>query len=172
MRRFRFLLANGQACTIRPMTLDDLAAIDAMHNRLSRQSLYSRYFVAYKPSLDVLREQTQLSQCRGTALVAFLDSSPNDIVGMAYYLITADDVNVAEPAFLVEDRYQGQGLGRALFEALVRNAQSQALHGFQLFILPENQRMFQILDHRLLPMQRHYRDGMVEVQLSLNPYAA
>jgi len=161
----RFLLVDGQSATIRTMQLNDLAAIDAMHDRLSRQSLYERYFVSYRPSLDALREQMQLSQHRGMALVATLDSAADEIIGMSYYLLIPDDVGVAEPAFLVEDRFQGQGLGSALFYYLTQEALSQALRGFRIFILPENRRMLRLLDQKTFPAERHYRDGMYEVRL-------
>lgn len=161
----RFLLKNGQSATIRPMQWNDLAAIYAMHDRLSRQSLYARYFVSYKPSLDTLRDQMQLSQRRGAALVATLDSAPNEIIGMAYYLLIPHDAGVAEPAFLVEDRFQSQGLGSALFNCLTSEALSQALCGFRLFILPENRRMLRLLDQKPFPTERHYNDGMYEVRL-------
>jgi GNAT superfamily N-acetyltransferase len=148
------------------MQLNDLAAIDAMHDRLSKQSLYERYFVSQKPSLGALREQLQLSQCKGAALAATLNSAPDEIIGMAYYLLTPDDVGVAEPAFLVEDRFQGQGLGSAMFDYLIQEALSQALRGFQLFVRPENQRMLRLLDQKTFPTERHYRDGMYEVRLN------
>jgi GNAT superfamily N-acetyltransferase len=161
----RFLLVDGQSVTVRTMQLNDLAAIDAMHDRLSKQSLYSRYFVSYKPSLDALREQMHLSQHRGAALVATLDSALDEIIGMAYYLLFPDDVGVAEPAFLIEDRFQGQGLGSALFYYLTQEALSQALRGFRILILPENRRMLRLLNQKTFPAERHYRHGMYEVRL-------
>ncbi len=167
MDPIRFSLADGQTVTIRPMTQGDLTEIDAMHDRLSKQSLYFRYFAAHKPPLEMLREQMHLSQRQGAAFVAVLDSSSKEIVGMAYYLFTPEDINMAEPAFLVEDRFQNQGLGGALFDGLISAAQSQSLHGFRLFILPENQRMFHILNQIAFPMECHYRDGMFEVQMQL-----
>ncbi len=39
MHPFQVLLSDGQMVTIQPMRLDDLNAIDAMHDRLSKQSL-------------------------------------------------------------------------------------------------------------------------------------
>jgi GNAT superfamily N-acetyltransferase len=165
MYPIQFLLKDGQSVKIRPMQLDDLLAIDAMHDRLSKQSLYYRYFVARKPPLDALREQMQLSQSRGAFLVATLDSAPNEIIGMAYYLFTPNDVCMAEPAFLVEDRFQGLGLGGALFKYLIREALSQALHGFQLFIRFENRRMFRLLNQVTFNSERHYSDGVYEVRL-------
>jgi GNAT superfamily N-acetyltransferase len=167
MYPIQFLLMDGQSVKVRPMQLGDLFAIDAMHDRLSKQSLYHRYFVAHKPSLDALHEQMQLSQYRGAALVAIPDSAPNEIIGMAYYLFTPNDVSVAEPALLVEDRFQGLGLGGALFKYLIREAFSQTLRGFQLFILPENHRMFRLLNQVTFHTERHYNDGMYEVCLML-----
>jgi len=161
----RFLLVDGQSATIRAMQLNDLAAIDAMHDRLSKQSLYERYFVSYRPSQDALREQMQLSQQRGAALVTTLDLAPDEIIAMAYYLLVPDDVGVAEPAFLVEDRFQDQGLGSALFYYLIQEALSQGLRGFRIFTLPENRRMLRLLNQKTFPTERHYLDGMVEVGL-------
>jgi RimJ/RimL family protein N-acetyltransferase len=166
MYPIQFLLKDGQSVKIRPMQLDDLLAIDAMHDRLSKQSLYYRYFVARKPSLEVLREQVQLSQYKGAALVATLDSAPNRIIGMAYYLFTPKDDSVAEPALLIEDRFQGLGLGGALFKYLSREALSQALHAFQLFILPENRRALKLLNHVPFNAKQHFSNGVYEVRLS------
>lgn len=162
----QILLGDGQMAAIRPMTLADSAAIDAMHDRVSKQSLYSRYFVPNKPSLGALRDQFHLSRCRGAALVASLQ---NEIIGVAYYLLPHDDFQVAEPALLVEDRFQCQGLGGALFDLLIQEARSQAVQRFRAFILPENQRMLHILDRNSLPKKRRYCDGMFEVELFLDP---
>jgi GNAT superfamily N-acetyltransferase len=167
MEPIQFLLVDGQVATIRLMTMGDTSAIDAMHDRLSKQSLYYRYFVTYKPSLAMLHEQIRLAQCRGAALVASLDSSRNEVIGMAYYLRTQTDTKVGEVAMLVEDRFQSQGLGRALFDRLTREAQSQALRRLQLFILPDNRRMLNILRPDKFPMQRQYREGMLKVELYL-----
>jgi GNAT superfamily N-acetyltransferase len=166
MYPIQFLLKDGQSVKIRPMQMDDILAIDAMHDRLSKQSLYYRYFVPRKPSLDALQDQMRLSQYRGAALVATLDSASNEIIGMAYYLFTPNDASVAEPAFLIEDRFQGLGLGGALFKYLVREALSQALRGFQLFVLPENRRMLKLLNHVRFNTERHYSHGVYEVCLS------
>lgn len=166
MYPIQFLLKNGQSVKIRPIQLDDIQNIDAMHDRLSRQSLYYRYFVPNKPSLQALCEQIRRSQNNGTALVAILESDPKQIIGMAYYLFTPDHAHIAEPAILVEDRFQGLGLGGALLKYLMREALSQAIHGFQLFILPENRQMLQLIKNLKFNSERHYRDGVYEVCLS------
>jgi GNAT superfamily N-acetyltransferase len=169
MEPIQFLLADGQMATIRPMTLEDTAGIIAMHDRLSKQSLYYRYFVTYKPANEILHEQIQLTQRRGTALIATLNSSREEIIGVAYYVRTQNDSSVGEVAMLVEDRFQGQGLGRALFDLLIQEAQSQALRSLLFVILPDNRRMFNILDSDQFPTKRRYEEGTFEVELSLEP---
>ncbi len=166
MSPIQFSLKDGRSVKIRPAQASDLPAIDAMHDRLSKQSLYYRYFSARKPSLAALRQQLELSQRGGAALVAVLESQPDEIIGMAYYLFSREAGCLAEPALLVEDRFQGQGLGRALFSRLIQAALAQALSGFQLFILPENRGMLQLLKRIGAQAEQRYRDGLFQVRLS------
>ena len=164
----QYLLTTAQVVTIRPLRLEDVPSIDAMHDRLSKESLYYRYFAVNKPPLTSLQEQAHLSNSRGAAFVAVLQSPLQEIVGLAYYLFTDEDIRVAEPALLIEDRFQGQGLGQAMMDCLVSEAQTHAVSYFQMFVLPENRRVLRILDKSGLPMERHYRDGLFEVWLYLD----
>ena len=169
----RFSLSDGQQAALRPMRFDDLPAINAMHDRLSKQSLYLRYFAGYRPSLEALAGQVRSSLHGGAGLVAALDAAPLEIVAMAFYLRQSDDPGAAEVALVVEDRFQGLGLGHVLFSALIDTAQSESLRSLRLNILPENRGMFHILDRYAFAfaMQRRYVDGMVEVRLQMQPGA-
>lgn len=167
MSNKQYSLRNTELVIIRPLEPEDIPSIDAMHDRLSKDSLYYRYFTAYKPSLSVLVEQTRLSRSRGVAFVAVLKNSPQEVVGLAYYVCSLDDVHIAEPALLIEDRYQGEGLGWAMLECLVCEAQTNGVTCFQSYVLPANLRVLRLLEKTGLPMQRHYCDGIVEVKLDL-----
>ena len=163
----QYLPTNSQAVTIRTMQLEDISSINLMHDRLSKESLNYRYFTSYKPTLEAIREQAHLSKSRGTAFVAVSQGPAKEIVGLAYYIFTPDDVHVAEPAVLIEDRFQGQGLGRALMERLVGEAQDQGVTCFHLYVSPGNQRILQVLEQSGLPLERYYRDGILEIWQSL-----
>ena len=167
MSESRYSLPAAQSTAIRPLRLEDVPSIDAMHDRLSQESTYCRYFTPHKPSLASLLEQAHLSSSRGAGFVAVLQNRPQEIVGLAYYVCSPDDIRVAELALLIEDRFQGQGLGRAMMDHLVLEAQANAVDCFQGHVLPANQRVLRFLERSGLPMERHYRDGLFEVRLNL-----
>jgi GNAT superfamily N-acetyltransferase len=171
MSDFRNLIIHGGAVSIREVGPGDIPAIDAMHDRLSRQTLYLRYFASRKPSLEALQGQMHSSKGGGSAFVAVAEGTPAEVVGLAYYLPVPGGAEAAEPAVLVEDRFQGNGLGQALLEALVRQARYQAIRYFKAYVLPENQRVLHMFSKQGLPFKRHYRDGLYELEMGLQPPA-
>ncbi len=167
MSEIKFSLPSTEIVIIHRMRLDDLPLIDAMHDRLSKESIYSRYFSVRKPSMTSLVEQAYLSSCKGASYVAVLQTSPHKIIGVAYYICLSDDHGVAEPALLIEDRYQGYGLGWAMMEQLLSSAREQEIRLFQCFVLMTNQRILRVLEKSGLPLESHYRDGLFEIRLNL-----
>jgi len=169
MSDFRKLTIQGRSAYIREARPDDIPAIDVMHDRLSRQSLYLRYFASSKPSLEGLQSQLLDPQGGRAAYVALLEGTPADVLGLAYYRQVPDEDGSAEPAVLVEDRFQGNGLGQALMEALIRQARCQAIRTFKAYVLPENQQVLRMFARQGLPVKRHYRDGLYELEMDLQP---
>lgn len=167
MSEIKFSLPTTELVIIRPMKLNDIPLLCAMHDRLSKESIYSRYFSVNKPSMTSLVEQAHLSSCRGASYVAVLQNPPYEIIGVAYYICSSDDFGVAEPALLIEDRFQGNGLGWMMMEQLISTAREQAISVFQSYVLMTNQRILRILEKSGLPLGRHYRDGLFEIRLNL-----
>ncbi|WP_420645015.1 GNAT family N-acetyltransferase [Candidatus Leptofilum sp.] len=128
---------------IRPGTIEDVDLIMAMHERLSDASLHKRYHRPWRPSRDNMAWVCKLHGENGRLLVAELPGSNPQIVGMAYYV--AADAQTAEAAFLVEDRFQGQGLGKQLVQALVRQAVAQGICFFDAYVLTSNRSMLHLL---------------------------
>ena len=100
--------------TIRRATSYDVPAILTMHERLSADSRYARYHAAYTPGYREIYAICRLAGDEGAAWVATVDSVAA-IVGLAYYVsVRREPARVAEVAFLVEDRFQGVGVGGAV----------------------------------------------------------
>jgi len=160
---------QGREASIREARPADIPAIDAMHDRLSKQSLYLRYFASRKPSLESLEDQLLGPQGGGAAYVALSEGKQAEILGLAYYRQVPGEAGSAEPAVLVEDRFQGKGLGQALMEVLIRQARCQSIRSFKAYVLPENQRVLYMFTKQNLPVQRRYRDGLFELEMNLQP---
>ncbi len=167
MSEIKFLLPTTEVVIIRSMKLSDIPLIASMHDRISKESIYSRYFSVNKPSMSSVVEQAHLSSYKGASYVAVLQNPPCEIIGVAYYICSSDDPGVAEPALLIEDRFQGNGLGWAMMEQLISDAREQTISLFQSYVLMTNQRILRMLEKSGLPFERHYRDGLFEIRLSL-----
>ncbi|MCL4858370.1 MAG: GNAT family N-acetyltransferase [Caldilineaceae bacterium] len=165
-------LAEAATLSIRPAQPSDTPLIAAMHERLSPTTLYLRYLRPYRPSPEEIEQMCRLSPTQGAAAVAVVErpsvAAPPQVVGFAYYLVDAATNSAGEPAFLVEDRFQGYGLGRLLFQQLSRLALAQGLLRWRLLVEAGNERMLRLIRHSGLPYQSHISYGTVEIDLMLN----
>ena len=146
---------------IRPAQPNDVDAIIAMHQRLSDESLYKRYLRPRQPTRSELATFCEQDDKRGHTLVALLPGNHAEIVGMAFYVATSTDA--AEAAFLVEDQFQGQGIGSQLMTTLVQQAVSRGILYFDATVLPTNLTMIHLL-HRA-GTQIHNRLGYGEREI-------
>jgi GNAT superfamily N-acetyltransferase len=122
------VLSDGGTAHIRPIRVDDFERLQALHGRLSPQSIYFRFF---SPIPEVpepqLRHMVDVDYRDRFALVAELDG---DVVAVARYEHSNDD-DAAEVAFVVEDDQQRRGLATVMLEHLAAVARSNGIERFE-----------------------------------------
>jgi RimJ/RimL family protein N-acetyltransferase len=168
-------LSDGSEIIIRPIRYEDSAALMDMHNRLSRNSLYYRYLGFSKPRQEEIDALCRIRGERGAVLVATLKGSPETVVGIAHYELDSDQgPGVAEPAILVEDRYQGKGLGSLLFHELIRLAQRRGVLKFRAVVHPDNKPSRSLLYKSRYPVEERPDGGVIyaEIHLKSRPQVA
>lgn len=118
MMKQQITLNSGVHIQIREAHPSDANALEKMHERLSRQTLMLRYSAPRKPSAKHLA-----SVCKNPAFVIVPTATPDKVIGIGYY-VKVDNAasNMAELALLVEDGFQGCGLGKRLFSHLRNHA--------------------------------------------------
>ena len=116
-------LRDGSRLAIRPVEPDDRATIAEGFERLSPESRYRRFF-GPMPELGErdLNYLTRVDHHDHEALVG-IDASTGKAVGVARYVRTGPEV--AEPAIVVTDDWQGRGAGSRLLAALVARAREE-----------------------------------------------
>jgi GNAT superfamily N-acetyltransferase len=165
-------LRDGGIVHLRPIRPDDAPRLQAFHSRLSRDSIFMRFF----SPLPVLTDEraayfTTIDYDRRLAIVASQGvGEAEQILGVVRYDRTdeewADD-DRAEFALIVEDRVQHHGIGSVLFWALVEAAQARGVRTLTADILAENRRMLRLLRESGLPMRSHRAGNAVRVELDL-----
>jgi acyl-CoA synthetase (NDP forming)/GNAT superfamily N-acetyltransferase len=162
------LLADGTTVEIRPAETADFDAVRAMHDAMSLDNTYLRFF-----NLSRLAAETEAQRiCRESrpGRVALLALAAGKVVGCASYdtpSAPADPGTTAEVAFAVADRMHHRGIATLLLEHLVSFARTHQISAFTAETLSENTPMLKVFADAGLPVQRRYEDGVVEMTFPL-----
>jgi GNAT superfamily N-acetyltransferase len=109
---------------LRVLRDDDEDRLCRMFYRLSPESVYRRFFTLYSdPPPGALHALARVDHDQRDAFVAVVDG---EIVGVGRYAAVAGHPGEAEVAVVVEDAWQGRGLGRRLLDGATSLAR---LHG-------------------------------------------
>lgn len=157
--------------TVRPVQHSDLVLIQEMHSRLSRESIYYRYLASHAPDLEALERLCFLDGQAGSAIVATVQEPQEKVVGVACYCVDRRDPTTAEPAILVEDRYQGRGLGKRMLRVLCQQARQRGLEVFACFTHLANGPVLHLIKRSGLRYESSYSQGVREIRVWLNPEA-
>ena len=99
-------------------------------------------------------------------LVALDPQDTNEIIAVVRYARKPGDER-AEYAALVEDRWQGQGVGASLTHWLIEVARGNGVRFFYAFVKGENKRMLNVLRHLDLPEHERVENGEKIVEVGL-----
>jgi RimJ/RimL family protein N-acetyltransferase len=157
-------LRNGETLRIRPIRPDDEPRLIALYDRLSHHTAYQRFFsvMPHLPS-DWGHFFANVDYRRRLAVVAERETvAGTELVGVGRYEPTAEET-MGEVAFLLEDGYQGQGLGLMLLDEVLRAGTERGLTRFRADVLGENHRMLRLLAHRTRIVERTVEHGVVSV---------
>jgi GNAT superfamily N-acetyltransferase len=155
------------AVATRPVQPNDAALFGRLWPRLSPDTVYRRF---HSPIHDLppeaVRRLVTVDHDRREAVAAIVGG---EVVGVARYDRSPDDPATAEFAILVEDAWQGMGLGRQLLTELVELAAVRGIATLTATVQRDNDRVLGLI-RRLLPRSTFAPDRDVyEVTSPLAP---
>lgn len=151
-------LRDGSELRLRPIRPDDAPRLVELYDRLSRHTAYQRFFtVMRRLPPNWARVLASVDYHRRLALVG--EHGP-ELVAVARYEPT-DEPDTVEVAFVVQDEYQGKGIGTILLHALLDAAQARGIHRFRAYVLAENSRMLDLLARFTHVRERRFQNGVV-----------
>jgi acyl-CoA synthetase (NDP forming)/GNAT superfamily N-acetyltransferase len=159
------LLADGSTVEIRPARPDDFDAVKAMHQAMSPNNTYLRFFNISRMAAD--REARRICRNPAPGNVALLALVGHEVVGVASYVLTGEHLEQAEVAFAVADHMHDRGIATLLLEHLVSYARSRQIVTFKAETLTENKAMLKVFADAGLPVERRYADGLFELTFPL-----
>jgi len=162
------LLADGTTVEIRPAGPADFDAVRAMHEAMSTDNTYMRFFNLNRQAAET--EARRICRDPQAGRVALLALSAGEVVGCGSYQVPAGPDgprNAAEVAFAVADRMHHRGIATLLLEHLVSFARLHQITTFTAQTLADNTPMLRVFADAGLPVQCHCEDGVMEMTIPL-----
>lgn len=158
-------IKGGGTVWIRLARPEDAEAVAAMHERCSERTRYRRYLSAAGWWRDVALRWLAGGH-RGATLVAM--SEEGMIVGLGNVFPDAPgDGIAAEIAVIVEDAYQGRGIGTRLVRHMIVLAERLGFQEVVATVLAENAEMLQVLEEAGLVWGRELENAVITMRAPL-----
>jgi acetyltransferase len=142
-------LRGDETVLLRPIRPEDAQAETRFVSRLSPETMYLRFHAPLRElTTERLVRFTQIDYDREIAFVA-IDASgeQEEIRGVARYTRMPDGFS-CEFGIVIEDSWQGRGLGHALMTALEETARSRGLTEIIGYVLRDNEGMGKLMRGR------------------------
>jgi RimJ/RimL family protein N-acetyltransferase/AcrR family transcriptional regulator len=139
---------GGRSVWVRMARPEDSDAVAAMHDRTSEATRYQRYFA---PISDWREENLRRISGghRGVTLVAM--NQDGEIVALGnVFPDRPEDEGTAEVAVIVEDNYQGRGIGTRMLDHLIEMAERAGFRRLVGYVLADNDGMIRLMERTRL----------------------
>ena len=156
---------GGATVWIRLASPEDADAVAAMHQRCSPQSRYLRYLSGANQWRDISLRRLSGGH-RGATLVVM--SEQGAIVGLGnLFPAEPDDGHGAEIALIIEDAYQGRGIGTRLLRHMLELAERIGFREVVATVLAQNTSMLRVLEATRLDWTRSLEEAVVTMRAPL-----
>jgi GNAT superfamily N-acetyltransferase len=157
---------------MRAIRSDDRSRLHAFHSRLSSETIYLRYFAVLAALPEKMVERlTHVDYENRMVLVATKKlGDEEEIIAVVQYDRSA--ATSGEVAFVVEDGWQGLGIGTALLQHLAEYAHSCGIETLTAVTMASNQRMLSLLRHSGFPLVWSNTSGELDAELDITQVPA
>jgi RimJ/RimL family protein N-acetyltransferase len=163
----KLTLCDGVVVSVRTISPDDAPALQRLHSRLSEQSIRKRFFSSMKKLSDQQAKHfADVDGINRCALVALDPEKQEEIIAVVRFS-REGSTDKAEYAVLVEDYWQGRGLGLSMTRRLIDEARDKGIHALYGLVMPENRGMLKLLRSLDLPERESRSEGVKYVEVEL-----
>lgn len=159
------VLRDGGISHVRPITPDDADRLVSFYEQVSDESKYYRFFAPY-PRLSA-KDVHRFTHHDYDDRVGLAATVGGEFIATVRYDRTEE--GQAEVAFLVQDAHQGRGVASALMEHIAAVARERGIRRFIAEVLPANRKMIKVFTDAGYTQQRSFTDGVVRLELDLEP---
>ncbi|CAB1057105.1 Citrate lyase alpha chain (EC [Olavius sp. associated proteobacterium Delta 1] len=163
------IFKNGLKIRFRAIKPSDEAAMRRLFYRFSNQTVFRRFLfpISTMPH-NKMQEYVNVDYSRMMSVVALArESDQETIIAEARY-VKDEQSAIGDLAFVVDEKYQGIGIGSYLYKMLIRLAKDRGLKGFSAEVLQANQSMMKVFENGQLPINARVDSGLLRLTVSFD----
>ncbi len=167
------LLKDGQGLYFKPAAHEDFSLVESFMKRLSQESLRMRFMASVSEvSKNIIQGLCEGDFKQSGSILALTgDVEERKVVGIGNYIAVGNG-HTAEVALLVEDKYQGKGIGTLLLERLAGFAAANGFIELEAEVLPDNQPMINVFNSSGFQKHKVWNSDTVHIELPVNGAAS
>ena len=115
-----------------------------------------------------MQEYVNVDYSRMMSVVALVGESDQETIIAEARYVKDEQSAFGELAFVVDEKYQGIGIGSYLYAMLIRLAKDRGLKGFTAEVLEANQGMLKVFENGLLPIKERVENGLSRLTITFD----
>ncbi len=148
---------------MKPSDEDDMRRL---FYRFSDKAVYYRYFSPIKTMPHKkMQEYVNINYGRTISIVGILEDGGAERLITEGRYVKSDNGRSADVAFIVDEKYQGSGVGTYLFELLINIAKSRGIKGFTADVLTDNKSMMKVFEKNQYSLRAVVEGGIYAVTI-------
>ncbi len=159
---------GSKTVRFRAMKPSDEEAMRRFFYRCSREMVFYRFFYSIKTmSHDKMQEYVNVDYGKEFSVVGFGGKKGEGKMIAEARLVTGDEEHIGEVAFLIDETYQGLGIGSYLMDLLIVEGRNRGLHALCAQVLSDNQPMIKVFEKTGLPVESRLESGVYQITIKI-----
>ncbi|SMC82714.1 Acyl-CoA hydrolase [Desulfocicer vacuolatum DSM 3385] len=160
---------GGVNVKFRAIKPSDEEGMRKLFYRFSDQMIFYRFFYLVQTmNHDKMQEYVNVDYSKEMSIVGLVGKSDSEKIIAEARFVKDEESNYGEVAFLIDEAYQGIGLGTYLLRLLVKLARNLNLEGLTAEVLPENQSMIKLFQKTEHPLENNIVNGTCYMKMHFN----
>ncbi|MBF0469242.1 MAG: GNAT family N-acetyltransferase, partial [Desulfamplus sp.] len=156
---------GGIAVRFRALRPSDEEAMRRFFYRCSDEIIYYRFFYSIKTmSHDKMQEYVNVDYSKEISVVGLSGNAGDEQIVAEARFVKDERTSYGDVAFLIEESYQGIGVGTYLLNLLVSLAREQGVKGFSAEVLADNQPMIKVFEKANLTLDARLENGVYKLK--------
>jgi acyl-CoA hydrolase/ribosomal protein S18 acetylase RimI-like enzyme len=163
------IFKDGLRVRFRAIKPSDEEAMRRLFYRFSNQTILRRFFypISTMPH-NKMQEYVNVDYSHMMSVVALVRKSGQETIIAEARYAKDEQSAIGDLAFVVDEKYQGIGIGSYLYEMLIRLAQDRGLKGFSAEVLQANQSMMKVFEKGQFPVNARVEDGLLRLTIAFD----